>query len=61
MLEVIVAAKYTNMLFVCSACLNFGYGHCGSLCIIDASKDSVVKTILEIDGTVPTTIETIKI
>jgi len=40
--------------------LNFCYGSCASLCIIDVSRDWIVKNILEINGTVQKTVETMK-
>jgi len=39
MLEVMIAAKYRNLMRVFSGCPNFCYGSCASLCIIDVSRD----------------------
>ena len=39
MLEVIVAAIYTNLTCVYSGCFNFCNGSCGSLYIIDVARD----------------------
>jgi len=61
MLEVIIAAISTNLMSVYSGCLNYYNGSCASLCIIDDSRDEIVKNIIEINGTVQKTIETIKI
>jgi len=61
MLEVIIAAIYRYLMSVYSGCLNFCNGSCASLCIIDVSRDLIVKNILEIDRTVQKTIKTIKI
>jgi len=49
-----------NLMSVYSGCLNFCNGSCASLCIINVSRDWIVKNILEINGTVQNTIETIK-
>jgi len=59
MLELFVAALHRHLMSILSGCLNFGYGSCASLCIIDVSKDAIVKNILEINGTVQKTVETI--
>jgi len=61
MLEIIVAAIYWNVMSVYSGCLNFCNGSCASLHIINVSRDYIVKNILEINGTVQKTVETIKI
>ena len=60
MLEVLIAAIYRNMMSVYSGCLNICNGSCASLCIINASRDSTVKNILDMNGTVQKTVETIK-
>jgi len=39
MLEVIIAVMYSNPRSVLSGCLNFCYGSCASLCIINVSRD----------------------
>jgi len=61
MFKVIIAAIYRYLLSVYSGCLDFCYRSCTSLCIIDVSRDLIVKNIPEIDGTVQKTIKTIKI
>jgi len=61
MLEVIIPAIYRFLMNVYSGCLNFCYGSCASLYTIDVSRDWIVKNILEINGTVPKTVKTIKI
>jgi len=61
MVEVIMAAIYRKLMSPYSECLNFCYGGCVSLCIIDVSKDWIVENILELNGTVQKTVETIKI
>jgi len=61
MLEVIAAAIYRNLMSLYVGCLNFCNGSCASLCIIDVSRDKLVKNILEINGTVQKTVEKIKI
>jgi len=61
MLEVIIAAIYRNLRSVYSGCLNFCNGSCATMCIIDISRDRIVKNILEIIGTVQKTIDMIKI
>jgi len=61
MLEVIVAAIYRNLISVYSGCLNLSNGSCASLCIIDVSRDWIVKNILQINGTVQKTCKTINI
>jgi hypothetical protein len=61
MLDVIVEAIYRNLMSVYSGCLNWCNRSCASLCIIDVASDEMVKNILEINGTVQKTIETIKI
>ena len=61
MLEVIVAMIHWNLISVNSRCLCFCYGRCSSLCIINVSRDEIVKNNLKINGTVQTTVEMIKI
>jgi len=61
MLEVIIAAIYRTLINVYSGCLNFGNGSCASLCIINVSRDYIVEDILEINGMVQKTVQTIKI
>jgi hypothetical protein len=39
MLEVVVAAIYSDLMSVYSGCLSFCNGSCASLCIIDVSRD----------------------
>jgi hypothetical protein len=39
--------------------MNWVYGSCASMCIIDVTRDEIVKSFLEIDGTVQKTINTI--
>jgi len=46
---------------VSSGCLNFRNGSCASLCIIDVSRDRIVRTILAMNGTAEKTVEMIKI
>ena len=61
MFEVIVAVIYRNLMCVYSRCLHFCNGSCASLCIIDVSRDKIVKNILEINATVQKTVKTIEI
>jgi len=61
MLEVIIEAIYPHLMIVYSGCFNFCYGSCVRLCIIDVSRDSIVKDILEINETFQKIINTIKI
>jgi len=61
MLELIVAVIYRNLMSVYSGRLNHCNGSCASLYMIDVSRDYIFKNILEINGTVQKTIETIKI
>jgi len=60
MVEVIVAAIYRNLMCLLWV-FNFYYGSCASLCIIDVSRDQIVKNILEINGTVEKSVERIQI
>jgi len=60
MLDVIVAAIYRYLMSVYSGCLNFGNGSCASLCIFDIARDYIVRNILETNGKVQKTVETIK-
>jgi len=61
MLEVIVAAIYRNLMSVYSGCLDHCNESRASLYIIDVSRDLRVKNILEINGTIQKTDETIQI
>jgi len=61
MLEVIVAAMYSNLMSVYSGCLDFCNGSCASLCIIDISRDWILKNILAINATVHKSVEMITI
>jgi len=59
--EVIVVAIYSNLISIYSGCLNSGCGSCASLCIIDVSRDWILKNSLESNGTAQKTIKTINI
>ena len=61
MLEVIIAAIYTNLMSVYSGCLNYCNWSCAALCISGVSRDKIIKNILEICAAVQQTVETIRI